>query len=210
MKIFNKIIKTTLLIFLTSLLLIPNSFAESLQCPQTDHKLQPNMFEYDGQITEGYGVVDGRVGIAACRYENNIILTAQWSLESDLNICTTYPYSGYLSGSLDLISVLKKAREFTVNSPSHTASVTVKLNKKEFKQKRRSYWVNKAQELLSQAEQRTLDCTHPAQDQGKPKEKHTLKPIQIIEKDGPKKQATTPSNVEDTWDSPSPKAKILD
>lgn len=154
----NRMINAIFLICLTSILLASNSFAEFLQCPQTKYALQTSPYNNNGEITETFGF-DGGEYLAICEYKKDVQLSVRWSLKNSIDACTNYKYREYIYGETDPLKLWHSS--FDIHSKTHPAEVTVELNRHFFFKKTREYWIGKAEELLHQVEERSVNCKSP-------------------------------------------------
>jgi hypothetical protein len=153
-------------------------------CPQTDYALERDT---------GMG----------CEYDDGISFSyTRWGS------CAAY-FEHYYKQDVE---VHRKDRQLWLFSPTHPVLIYVKLNRREYKKKRREYWIAKGREYMREHEKIAVNCTEPdpaISQQNSP-----------IKKDTPKMESTekvraagpTPQSPKqwDDWDALAPKAKSRD
>lgn len=204
----------------------PGSQPETLPCPQATLQLVPNEDKLaPGTIVNDYGENKIKIpgmfyndysspkyftGEAECTYETSVRITLRWenfkNPHDDLAVfsCTVprkrCPPVESINTSADRLG-------FDLNSCESLASVGVILSKQEFEQTQRQKWVNIAKQLLPLVEERATSCQgNTKQDTPLlPKTSATTGQYRSQGKKSPKPGTPAAS---DSWDAPSPKAKI--
>ncbi len=198
MKIEKDAIKIISFALLTSFLWINASFAESLQCPQIDFDIKRSSLLSPGWLS--------------CDYKKDLGINARWNIPKSMDDCEKVLHRQELYGGIvNFVNVWETGKTFTLYSETYPASVSIKLNRKEFSEKRRPYWMNIAREFLKKVEQKTINCEGLKFKKEQPKS--TTQAGQYPNKTEIKKQTDSPRKVTppsstDSWDAPSPKAKI--
>jgi len=198
MEIDKPTIKIISFTFLISFLWIISSFAESLQCPQTDYSLKKTSLLSPGWFN--------------CRYQKDIEIDARWKVSPSKNDCKTVLNPQDRLGVENFVRIWENGKTVTLYSETFPASVSIKLNRNEFKEKRRPYWMSIARDFLKKVEQKAINCKGLKFNTEQPKivsqpSKKTNQSEKIKQADLPKKNMVAPSSM-DSWDAPSPKAKI--
>jgi hypothetical protein len=161
------------------------AFATESVCPQTDYALE------SGSL---YG----------CYYAEDIFFGYTiWEA------CQDYWENKYQKD----VKVVGRKKELWVYSPTHAVVVQMKLNRKEFKKKRREYWIAKGREFMRELEKsKATRCVGP--DPAMPTQSEETKkdmPAPERPQEIPVAEPTPPSPPAwDEWDAPAPKAKSRD
>ncbi len=155
-----------------------------------------------GYTLEG-GSRDGRI----CFYENEIILGLHGA--STPEDCFSSMYKKYIWGNHDPVELDQEGEVIWLHSQTHASQVSIHVNTEEFTKKRRSFWLQKAKEYLKQAESWSVHCKSPEMTRKFNSEFAPVSSPEIkVQKDSPPETSLQKTRALDSWDAPSPKAKI--
>lgn len=157
----------------------------------------------------GYTLQGGSRDGTICFYDNDITLGLHGGYMSE--DCFSNMYRKYIWENHNPVEVDQEGEVIWLHSQTHASQVSIHVNTKEFVKKRRSFWLQKAKEYLKQAESWAVYCKSPEMTQKFNREFAPVSSPEIkVQKDSPADTSLQSPPSLDSWDAPSPKAKIPD
>lgn len=173
-------------------------------CPET--RVKRDLTRLPPGLKDEFSPQKGQDAPVDCSYANDIHLQISWRKQkSDQSSCAGIP-------AIEPVGVAVKDdryKSITLKSATGLSEVFITLNEREISGENREYWIGKGKETLLLAEIVARDCSETSS-KSSPVSRAPLK--QQTKPILPRATTLQPPSppIKDSWDAPSPKAKIPD